>query len=518
MSLGSTLDGTARLGRTTRLWLPLLAASLVGLGASTSPASPLQDPALARLERAVRAHPDDPDLAWAFARRLARAGRIDETLAVTQRHLERWSQRRPDAVGVMAEALLEGGSPTAARGLLDEALRQRPPTGPLLFTRGLAHRAEGRIALANRDFEAAGRLEPKLLGEALLVRALGHLDLGEEEQAVQLLQDLLRRDPSGEAAIRARLLLRRRERLALEPSWRIEGYGGVEWDENVTLESSENEVPASGSSDLRGIWGLGGSWRAWADDSRTFTLGYRYDQTAHEDLDRFDILANTFFGSLSWRLRDRWALRLDGLGWSVLRDGDSELGGGSLRPSLLYSFGPGRGVLRSFAQVELLEFDEDPAFEQWDRDAVSVGAGLEYLLPLFSDESWTSLSFSYQRTITESDTSGDASGLDGDFDHDSWRLRAAGRLDLPLGIIARIDASYVRDDYANENLSHFLSTLGELRRREDDTLSGGIALSRSLTKHVALEVYWRGTRRYSNVAAFDYDKQVAGALVRFSTD
>jgi len=175
-------------------------------------------------------------------------------------------------------------------------------------------------------------------------------------------------------------------------------------------------------------------------------------------------------------------------------------------------------VLRSFAQVELLEFQDDPAFEQWDRDAVSVGAGVEYLLPLFSDESWTSISFSYQRTITGSDTSGDSSGLDGDFDHDSWRLRLAGRLDLPLGVIARADAFYVHDNYANENLSHFLATLGGLRRREDDTLSGGVTLARSLTKHVALEVYWRGTRRDSNVAVFDYDKQVAGALLRFTTD
>ena len=505
--------------KASRRWLPLLAASLIVVAAPSSHGAPLQeDTALARIERAARTHPEDPDLAWALAQRLAHAGRADETLAITHRHLERWSQRRPDAARVMAEALLDGGSPDAARTLLDEALLRKPPSGPLLFTRGLAHRAEGRIALANLDFEAASRLEPELLGEALLVRALGHLDLGEEERAVVLLQELLRQDPTGEAAIRARLILRRREKLALEPSWRLEAYGGVEWDENVTLESSENEVPASGRSDVRGIWGLGGSWRAWVDDTRALTLGYRYDQTAHEDLERFDILANTFFASLSWRLRDRWALRFDGVGWSVLRDGDSELGGGSLRPSLLYSFGRGRGVLRGFAQVELLEFDDEPAFEQWDRDAVSVGAGLEYVLPLVPDEAWTSLSVSYQRTITGSEPSGDSSGLDGDFDHDSWRLRLAGRLGLPLGVIARVDALYVHDDYANDNLSHFLSTLGGLRRREDDTLSGGVTLERSLTKHVALELYWRGTRRYSNVAVFDYDKQVAGALLRFSTD
>ena len=80
------------------------------------------------------------------------------------------------------------------------------------------------------------------------------------------------------------------------------------------------------------------------------------------------------------------------------------------------------------------------------------------------------------------------------------------------------DAAFLVEKLLQNILNHFFVTLGDQRRRRDDIMTGRIALSRQVAGPVRLEVYWRGSRRVSNIALFDYDKQVVGVLVRVSTD
>jgi len=119
--------------------------------------------------------------------------------------------------------------------------------------------------------------------------------------------------------------------------------------------------------------------------------------------------------------------------------------------------------------------------------------------------------------LTQARPGGGPDGFDGDFDYDSWRIRGSARLDWPWHLQGQLDVSYVRDDYHNDNLLHAITTLGETRKRNDDILSGRIGISRPILNQVKAEVYYRGTRRFSNIEQFDYDKHVVGVLLRFST-
>ncbi len=217
-------------------------------------------------------------------------------------------------------------------------------------------------------------------------------------------------------------------------------------------------------------------------------------------------------------MTDDLILRLDGTFGNTLQDYENELLGGSIRPGLIYSVGPKAGAVRVFAQIEFSEYDEVPVFSAWERDAITTGVGAEYFLPLALEKSWLSVSGAWSHSRTQADTNGTAEGFDGDFDYDAWRVRLATTLELPLEIRLQIDGSYTHDRYHNKNLAYRFATGTGTRARRDDIMSGRVALGREILGPVRFELYWRGTRRVSNIAVFDYDKQVVGALIRVAID
>lgn len=496
-----------------------LVAAVMLLGAWTAAAdAPAPPSAVERLRAAVALHPSDPDLRFALARELARAGDAAGALDHARVFLARWPDRRADARIELAAALLDGAAPGAATTLLDEAIERAPDEAMPRFYRGIAYRASGRVEAANREFRRAGELEPALLAETLLARALGLFDLGRDDEALVLLREIVATDPTSDTALRARLLLRQRELPGQGRRFRVDAYAGIEYDDNVTLENAENTIAASGRDDFRWVWGAGASLHALRTERARLTVGYRYDQTSHTDLGNFDVLGNTVFASGVYALRDDLVLRLDGIFGNTLQDLGNELIGGSIRPNLIYSLGPKRGAVRAFAQVEFSEYDEVPSALQspWERDAITTSVGAEYFLPRALDESWIAVSGAWSHSRTQARSLGE---FDGDFDYDAWRLRAATALTLPCDVRLDLDASYTHDRYHNDNYAYHVATgFTGFRKRRDDIMSGRIALSREIVGPVRLEIYWRGARRVSNVDVFDYDKQVAGAVLRVAID
>ncbi|MBY0399800.1 tetratricopeptide repeat protein [Myxococcota bacterium] len=520
-------DGGRR--RRTTLLVGVAAAVVSGtLSLATRPvtALPAELSALARIEQAAAAHPDDPDLAWALARHLAREQRGAEALAATRRFVKRWPGHRPDAQLEIARTLLDHGSAAEARVLLDEAVKTQPDSGIAHFYRGMALRAAREPAAAEEAFHAAALLEPSLRSESMLARALLLFELARGQEAISLLRTILRIDPTTDTAMRARLLLRDHEVARGNQRLRAEALAGIEWDDNVTLEGTESEVASSRREDYRGVFGAGLSGQPWLGDRGGLLVGYRYDQTVHHELESFDVIQNALFASLSAlpseRLKERLAIRLDATGYDTLQDQDRVLSGGALRPSLLFGIGPRAGVARIFAAFEVADFHGRVAFDAWKRDSLAGGLGLEHTLPLPLPDSSVSLSASWLRTITEATPDGSPDGFDGDFDNDSYRFRAVGRIALPWSLRAQLETSYSRDEYLNDNFAHALETFAngqlELEARRDDVLSGRISLSRPIVRHTRLELYWRGARRISNVDLFDYDKQLVGLLVHVATD
>jgi len=233
------------------------------------------------------------------------------------------------------------------------------------------------------------------------------------------------------------------------------------------------------------------------------------------------MIQNALFASLSGQpseaLKERLALRLDAYGYETLQDLDHELAGASFRPGVLWSIGPRAGVVRVFSALEVAAFDGSPILDVWERDSFSGGLGVEQSVPLPLPGSMVSLSFTWLRTVTEAGTGGLSDGFDGDYDSDSFRVRALGSLVLPFSMRAQVEAAYSRDEYLNDNFTRWIDT-GDIEPREDDLSAARISLSRPILPFTRLEVYWRGFWRASNVATYDYDKNLVGLLVHVSSE
>ena len=505
-----------------------LAAALAGtpirIGRAVEDVAATASPdALERVRAGVAAHPDDPDLTWALARQLAREGRAKQSLEATHRFLARWPQRRPEARVEIARTLLDRGVAPEALVLLSEEVRRAPSSGIAHFYRGMAMRASGDRDAASRELQAAALLEPALRGETLLVRALLAFDGGREQEAVTLLQELLRIDPTSDTAVRARLLLREHEVAGGQKRLRAEALAGFEWDDNVTLQGSETETGASNRADFRGVFGASVSGQPWLTKRAGLLVGYRYDQTQHIDLQDFNLIQNALFASLSLQpnasLADRLALRFDGFAYDTLQDLHRALTGGSFRPNLLWAIGPRAGVVRVFGSFEFAEFHGEATFDPWKRDALTGGVGLEQTVPLPQRGASIAVSASWVRSVTDATPNDSNDGFDGDFDYDSYRARALGTFTLPYSIQTQIEASYSRDEYLNDNFANAIATeFLETKPRRDDVIAGRIGLSRAIARFTRLEIYWRATHRASNVAVFDYDKNIVGLLVHVSSD
>ncbi len=488
---------------------------LAGIAAAGSAAS------LERLQEAAARHPEDPDLHWALAQGLAGAGRTQEAVAVLEASLQRWPDWRPDAALTLGIWLYELERDAEAASWLEQALRDDPSSGAASLYLALAYKRLGRSAEAETALEAAGRSEPELGDEAALLQALMRLESGDEGGGERLLRRAIALDPEGDAARSARRILGERAR-PRPPRIEIEAVGGLEYDSNVTLDSGTDLPGASPDrADARFTWGSTLTTRPLVGDRWMLTAGYRYDQSAHLELDEYDTLGHTGFLSAQLEVESNLILRLDGrIGYAEL-DRDPYLLDGLLRPNLLVLLGPRAGVLRFFAEGEMLDYDETVFLSSLDRDASGWGGGLEHAVAIPGWETaWAALETAFQRLDTEARA--DPLGFQGAYDRDTWRARL--RLSLPLRWRLRTDLAYglAHERYHHRNVIDFLTGVlggGSLdpnsaRRRRDWVHDLWIRLVQPVTRFADAELSWRYFDRASNVALYDYDRHVVGLAVR----
>lgn len=496
----------------------LLAVGLAFPAPGAEPALPGTD-ALARLEAAALQHPDDPDLAWALASSLLRAGRAEEAAERLRAFEERWPELRPSAPLERGRALYAAGRDAEALEALDRALARDPAAALAHLYRGLSLRRLGRTAEAEAALGEAARLAPELAAETLLLRALSRLETGDEDGARGLLRDSIELDAGGEVAGRARLLLGDDTGW---PSWISASlYGGVEYDSNVTLDSG-TDLPGLTSSrrDDRRVWGAMLTLRPVRTERFGLALGAVYDQSEHAELDSYDTRRELGFASASWRTSPRTLLRFDGVVSQTRLDDRRYERDRLLRPNLLIALGDRAGVLRLFGEWEQLSYHEKPVFESLERDGRALGGGIEHLAPLPGwQDAWGALGLRFRRL--ETDAERDLLGFESPYDHDAWT--ASLRVHLPLwwDFAAEAQLSIGWERYAHRNLFEFLTDDGvgnpDPRKRRDTLLEGSVALVRPITRFARAELVWRGSSRISNVDVYDYDRRVLGLYLRVQT-
>ncbi len=491
------------------LWVVLLAA--------VSPA-PVRAEELGRLRAAAASHPDDRDLAWALARSLADAEHDDEAVAVLERLVARW----PDdaAAQLRLGTLLEDrGRHPEALAHLDRAVALDAGSGTARMMLGVVLGRLGRFEDSDRQLVLASELEPRLRAESLLLRGIARIERGELEVGFHLLEEAIELDPLSDVADAARLILATEPR-EKKPRLRLQAYGGMDYDSNVTLDNGSTPGLSSDKDDGAGVWGAVIAGDALAGDDHTLTLGARYHERDYLHLDKFD--ERTFLGFVTGQLRfGRFALRASGVG-SYLMLGDSPyLTQAKLEPDLLVWVGERLGVVQIAANAEGHFYDDVPLFPSLERDAISFGGALRQFAPIpgypGARGSW---GFEYDRFVTEADR--DALDFKGDYDRHVYGGRVEADLPLFWSVAAELSLGVTGEIYDHDNLIDYLSQLSadgvaHARRRRDVLLETGVALTRPIFEHVDLELRWRFQDRFSNTQIYDYDRHIVGALIRVRT-
>jgi tetratricopeptide (TPR) repeat protein len=492
--------------------LAILLAALLHSGAAGA-SEPASTADLARLRRAVEAHPDDPDLALAWAGALRDAGQGREAIAQLERVAERWPRLRAECaleVGAIAYGL---GDYARASRALDEAIELEPLDGAARLYRALTLKALGRAEEAERELAFVAETASALRAEALLLRALSRLEVGDEIGGRRLLHEVVPADPGGELAERAQRMLEALEpREQRVPRIALSAQLGTEFDSNVTLDSGTDLTGLSTSrNDGRIVWG-GGVWisgprREWGGAG----FGYRYSQSAHADLDDFDLQTHELFTSFDVRTPVGLTLRLDALGADVHLGGDRYLRSWTLRPNFLLPLSRELGVSRLYLDVTRRAYQDSPVVSSLDRDGVTYALGLEQHgpVPRWGGGLWN-LGVSIARTNTEAST--DLLGFEGDYDNRRLALAVGTRLPLRERFDLSVSGGLSFERYVNRNLLDAIADGGTERpsRRRDAVGEASVALGWSLSPALRLEARWQGQWSHSNVDVYDFTRNVFG--------
>jgi len=492
-------------------------ALALAIGIAPAPARAAAADELAHLAQAAVEHPDDPDLLFALAKRLAAEQRVGEAVERLTALVGRWPEQRPEASLLLGRLLLASGRPEQAVPHLERAVALDPASGAAHLFLGLALRACGRSLEAGPHFELAAEQAPALRSEAWLLAGLVRLERGDQRGGDELLARAIASDPQGEAARSARLVL---EGAPAHPGrLHLQARAGFEYDTNATLDSGDafTGLP-SDSSDGAFFWSSGVAFDAIRRERSALSLGALYQETRHLDLHDWD--TQSFGGVLSsgWQIGERLGLRVDTSVLHTRLGGDGYALSEGAQPSLLVTLGPRVGWLRGFANADRTDYDEKPFTSALERDGWDLGAGLEHGAPIpglpGAAFSWYG---SWQRTLTDAERDHQL-GFDGAFDRDAFgggvRLSAA----LPWLVVVDLGASFLHERYANRNLIDALTDEGvgtaTPNRRRDGVWEARLRLARPLTRLIEVELSSRYVDRASNVDIYAYDRWVSGLALK----
>jgi len=478
-------------------------------------AAALDESELERLRAATRSYPHDPDLAWALAIALRDSGRTREALNHFRRNRERWPSRRAAYEFEIGRLLHAKGSYPEALEALETAIFLDPLNGSARLYRALSLQELGRRADAERELRVLERIEPQLRSEALVLRAMNRLEVGDRVGGQQLLRDVIALDPASEPARRAGLFLDRRptgeEESPVLSTW---VQLGAELDSNVTLDSGTDLGGVSTSqADVRAGWGGGFVWQALRAEWGALSLGYSYSESSHEELKAFNLQSHLVFSSLSFDGPGRLSERVDGMFSSLHLDDDRYVYSLLVRPNLFVTINDTWGVSRLYLELLRRSYHEEPLFSSLDRDGTSYSVGLEHYIPLPGwRNSLVSIATKLARTDTRAST--DLLGFEGDYDRRRAEVRTQVKLPLSDAFDLSFSGAVAWERYRNENLIDALTDNGvgtptPRKRRDligDATLSLGWAISPALR----LEVRWQNIRNRSNVDVYDYRRSIVG--------
>ncbi len=385
-----------------------------------------------------------------------------------------------------------------------------PDRARVYFYQGVILRRNGKTEEGDAKLDRALALDSELAAEINFLRGAGHLQAGQSRAARKSLQEVITLTPEGELADAARDLLAqtggasgKKKRLSLQASL------GLQYDDNVILEPRSASASAAGitkKSDFVGLlyllakyaWLQGDDWRG--DLKYTYFLNFHQDSS----LTDFDVQDNHFSASVGRRF-GKFDADIEYTFQVATLGGETYILAHRFRPramlhhsraqisELVYQFG-----MKDFEDIPLLF----PANSE--RDVKTHFLGFSHYLVYLQD------GVVYGTLLYEMEAAGDSIAED-DWGYDAFGLKLGTALPPWHSLTAAFELNWRMRQYKNPNQLAPLANPG--LKREDDDLLFIVSLSRPLNDALDLSAQYLYQLNDSNIAAFDYRRNIVGFII-----
>lgn len=456
---------------------------------------------------------EDPGDAAAVYYRGLTAGKLGNWGAALE-DVERAVELRPELPGGALDAgilRLEAQQYPEAEAWLQRAHEQPRDRFRAALFLGMIRYRTGDDEGARRFFSEAER-DPALRLAGQYYRALALLRQGHGEEAEALLKQVQTDGPSTDMGRLAAQYLAGSEQSSdggrRARPWTLDGAVGFEYDSNVVLAPTDEEIkatrPIGREGDARGRVELGGSYRLVDADWIKATLAYDFYQSVHLNLRAFDLQGHRVRldlasrpGGLRYGIAGQYAFYAlnyqsyfqqgQGMPWLTVSEGDVAA------TQLFYRF-RSRDFLRS-------------PFEPY-RDALNNAVGVRQSVRLGAAGRFLSVGYQFDDEAPES-------GHGDDFEAHGHQMDV--RLDAPLGDWGSVTAGYQLrlDEYKESNSRSWQTDVDPGLRRHDAEHQLGIRIEHEFTAQVSAAISYIGVLHHSNLDPFDYDRNIVSSELRY---
>ncbi len=425
-----------------------------------------------------------------------------------------------EAILELAELNYQLGLYLDALEVLDLAERENLRPGQTAFIKGLVLLAMDKNPDAVASFQRARELNPELVQAADYQTGLALLNEGELENSEESFNSVIDKDPDTDMAAFAQNYTDKiQEKKREEIPYRY--YLGVhfQYDDNVLLrpEDVSSAEDITGEEDALQVYTGGLEYYPNLKGPVDIDFHYSFYYSSHHDLASYDMNSHTFAVVPGHKIDNRNNVGL-ALSYNYTWvDDDKYFTAGAVSPTYTHLFGENQ-ALQSFVSYQRKEFLEAPENMDEDRDAdhYSLNLGWFYffqqqkgdLIPFMAafeqgslaEENRGYLNLSY--TLSRDDTE----GRNWDYIGNEGAASVLIGLHEKVKLIVSGDIGYL--DFRNTH-----SVFGKKRRDRIYGLS--TLLYYQFYKKLNLQLMYSYRRDDSNIALYDYDRNVYSAGVEY---
>jgi tetratricopeptide (TPR) repeat protein len=477
-------------------------------------------------DRAVGADPTD---AVALYYRGLSGARLGQRAAAIKdlEHALQLDPKLTHAILDLGIAYFDDGQYPVAKTWLERAYQQGVERFTAAFFLGLTCYRTGDDAGAQKYLNEA-KIDPDLRASADYYAGLALLRQGKTDAARAELQHVVQEQPQSEIGKAAQQAIGAGQPLAGGPArrqkpWSVYGEVGFQYDSNAVLAPSDAGVKVSQGitrqSDGRSVIALGGDYQLLDTNFGSARAEYDFYQSIHFHLTEFDLQGHrvrldltSVPGTLSYGISgiyDFYALDYqsffqEGLGtpWVAVNESNA-------------------ASTQAYYTVRGRDFFRQPYDPPRDSLNNAVGIRQYFDLGTLGPTNWL-LNFGYQFDAEETLTHGhdgqpivctpttQTSGCGGrDFQYKG--NQADVDLSFPIYSFVQVELAYLfrLEDY------QFVNSRSDFQfRRHDNEHQVAIAVQRNLTANISAEIDYFGVINNSNIANFQYDRDIFAASVR----